>query len=329
MISIPNLSDEFATSLTIQDRRQRRLLERSKKSSSLYLDHLPTELVLEILRLAGSLSQSTFRCLLLTSKRINQLVQLECIPLLPILITKEAQLLSFSSWLRSNQILANQVKYLWLAPDISPSALEYIQMIIVCLALCPNVVSLACNSHDLVIWDLISSDPEFGARHSVIGGAGQEQATTTSLFSWKHLSLKHLTVLEKHHWQPHRDSMLFSQIQTLHVIGCDSWSTFPCTMLHTHSLLNLRDLSFSVPRNLTPNIVQGNLLQSPNLKRIALVVQVQPSQNQLVNSFDPSMRKLLGDRYTLFSRPRRWTETKMWKEKCFDSGCVWGLRRYK
>ncbi|KIK57154.1 hypothetical protein GYMLUDRAFT_46398 [Collybiopsis luxurians FD-317 M1] len=282
--------------------------------------NLPIEILLEILCFAGSLSQETYRALLLTSTTIHNLTRLECIPFLTILISKKNHLQPFYSWLLSDEALAHRVKYLWLAPDTSPSKIDDVPLVVVCLCSCPNLVSLACSGAELAAWDSLSSNPKSRAHITPSGGF------------FRHPSLKHLTVLEYDQWRPHRNSSLFAQIETLHVIGCRSRGTrFPCEGLLRRILPNLIDLSFSVPHGVTPRVdlmARGDLILSPKLKRVAFITRAKSGDSSTL-SFDSSLRTLFGHRYTLFYRPKRWTEMKIWQADCFKSSCIWTLQRYE
>ncbi|KIK59404.1 hypothetical protein GYMLUDRAFT_44752 [Collybiopsis luxurians FD-317 M1] len=309
--SVP--SEDHSNRLKIWD-----AAEELTSSVSLDLCDLPTELLLEILCLAGSISQATYRALLLTSKRIHELVRLECIPFLPILIFKKKQLESFCSWLFHNEPIANRVRYLWIVPDTSPRfSTHNLHLTAACMGFCPNIVSLACGAQELLCWErnlasfvsLPPKWPRFPIGH------------------FRHPSLKHLTIMENCDWVP-VGSRLFSQIETLHVIGCRSPEfTFPCQGSISYHYPNLLEATFSLPKK--ANVLRPDmqfLMRSPKLKRAAFVTR-QRLEPLVATLFNDILNLTIGSRFALVHRPKRWTEMKMWQTKLADAECVWKLLR--
>lgn len=288
---------------------------------------LPLEISLEILRLAGSKSQGTYRALLLTSKAIHQLVRVECIPFLPVVISTKSQVESFSCWLRLNPTLVTQVKHLWLVPDTSPLDSNNHGTLAILLS-CPNLVSIACGIRDLQEWDEIC----------IMGREYPSQFSTVPLNYNLRLpsSLKHITVLDNASWR-HRflvqlvGSELFAHIQTLHVVGCRSpQAEFPSSVLLQQKFTNLVEASFSFPRGALPNfesLASSRFVQSPKLKKVAFITRTKPGpKSRMISS---EVLSSLGPRFTLRFRPKRWTETKMWKERITDVRCIWKLRQHE
>ncbi|KAE9410751.1 hypothetical protein BT96DRAFT_1011493 [Gymnopus androsaceus JB14] len=180
---------------------------KSPKSPS--FGELPIEISLEILCLAGSQSQATYRALLLTSKVIYNLIRVECIPFLPIVISRKSQVEPFMTWIKASPHLARRLKHLWLIPDSSPTAFDDRTRIIFIIINCPNLVSLACGIRELVDWDIlctaIRKDPSAAPIHFDLQLP---------------LSLKHVTVMDNAPRILHQEQGdIFSQIETLHVIG--------------------------------------------------------------------------------------------------------------
>lgn len=280
---------------------------------------LPIEIFLEILSLAGSQSQATYLALLLASKLFNELVRAECIPFLRIVLSRSAQFPNFNVWLRRYPNLASRVRYLWVVPDSPMSEAE----ILLAIASCPNIVSLACGIRELQFWVALSirsrKNPELW-----LSSLHFELALPSSL--------KHITVMVNNPTlllEPLNE--ILSQVQTLHVIGCgDSSIEFPPSVLLQANYSNLTDASFSFPQGVNPNcnrFLSGTFLQSPKLANVAFILRTMPETD---SEMTPSViRCLLGPRFSLLLRSKRWTETKMWKENIMDKRCPWKLRRYE
>lgn len=287
---------------------------------------LPIELLIEIFRLAGSQSQANYRALLLTSRTICHFVRADCIPFLPIVISRKSQAESFYNWLCQYVALACQVKYLWVIPDTQSPIVVGIGLginveTLTILINCPNLLFLACEIRYVQYW----------AKLCILS------REVTSLPFPRTLqipsSLKHLTVMFNAPWGYFEEVCeLFSQIQTLHVIGCSITNVeFPSSILLHQNFTNLTEASFSFPGSTLPNFDSGlpawsNIIQSPKLAKVAFTIRIKPGpDSKMVPS---EVQHLLGPRFTLFYRPKRWTEMKIWKESISDLGCIWKLPQH-
>ncbi|KAF5374114.1 hypothetical protein D9615_008872 [Tricholomella constricta] len=117
------------------------------------LQRLPVELLLEILSFAAARSAGNYRTLLLVSKKIEGLVKLHCLQVVPVVLDDCQRLRSFHHLLQTCPQVANHVRYLWIVGE-GHTCWHLIDAI---LASCTRIVSLACTSRSLTA--LCSSSP--------------------------------------------------------------------------------------------------------------------------------------------------------------------------
>ncbi|KAJ4491607.1 hypothetical protein C8J55DRAFT_504618 [Lentinula edodes] len=312
--------DNVTSGLTVRNAQAKKMgsadSDSRKISLSFRLCDLPIEVALNILCIAGSQSQSTYLSLLLTCRATYKLVRDECIPFLPIRITRKNQVPPFVMWLQKNPTLALRVKHIWLLPNTSSAHFRGDAAVLFCINCCPNLISLACGARELRSWDDMHTSP------------GPHQAPFTCVF--QHRFLKHLTVMEDCIWSLRQGSQLLDQIETLHIIGCRSSQVqFPCSAPLQSRYPNLIEASFSLPNGVAPNteaFLSGHFMQSPKMKKVAFITRNKPGPSSVLSS--STLTSLLGPRCLLLYRQKRWTEMKMWQERSVDMGCIWKMQRY-
>ncbi|KXN84616.1 hypothetical protein AN958_12297 [Leucoagaricus sp. SymC.cos] len=110
-----------------------------------YFSRLPIELVLEIAFTTCSSLQSNYATLLLLCRRFFELCRLSCLPFVPVVLETVTQIGQFAEYLDRNQYAAPCIRQLWMVKDYHDILFK-----------CTNLVSLACDGHDLV--PIVSAD---------------------------------------------------------------------------------------------------------------------------------------------------------------------------
>ncbi|KAG6839693.1 hypothetical protein C0991_012510 [Blastosporella zonata] len=123
---------------------------------SLRLEHLPVELLLEILSYTTT-SAAVYRSLLLVSKPLNSLVKLNCLREVPVVLEGSAKLRSFDRFLSSTSKAHTYVRYLWIQGD----GLKSWGLVDSIVTACSGVVSLSCTSRTLAS---LCASPAFSHR---------------------------------------------------------------------------------------------------------------------------------------------------------------------
>ncbi|KAJ7600848.1 hypothetical protein C8J56DRAFT_19650 [Mycena floridula] len=129
----------------------RQRLQSIHVENSFPLTSLPLELVLEILKLSSSTSQSNYRSLVLTSRNMRDLVRIDCLQNVPVIIDSTTQILPFTNFIMSHPKVMTSIRYLWIIPvDNSPNAPSLHKFSSIIIQLCPNIISLACHPDSLL-----------------------------------------------------------------------------------------------------------------------------------------------------------------------------------
>lgn len=160
---------------------------------------LPTEILLEIASFACADSQSTYRALLLVSRRLNLLVKFDCLPFVPVRLQCNSHIENFRLLLVSYPDLVPRVRHLWmntpprmtatnagLTWEDSPSSPA-----VRVARLCTNIVTLSCSTPVLhYVYFGSSMNISVPRLLSSEGGWGSNQDST-----FKHTKLRELTLL--------------------------------------------------------------------------------------------------------------------------------------
>ncbi|KAF8073396.1 hypothetical protein FPV67DRAFT_743058 [Lyophyllum atratum] len=117
----------------------------ARPQHSLELQHLPVELLLEILCFSSAASATVYRSLLLVSNHFHSLAKFNCLQVVPVVLEGYEQLTSFDYFLRKSPEACEHVRYLW----IQGAGLTCWQLIEGILQSCTHIVSLACTSRSL------------------------------------------------------------------------------------------------------------------------------------------------------------------------------------
>ena len=257
---------------------------------------LPMELVIAILNEA-TVSQSSYRSLVLTSRRMRDIVRREFLKTLPIVLSREDQYESFLEFVQSNPQIGSSIQYLWMIP------LDYCSISLpeLILNFCPNIISLACHPQSLLSFLSSSSDPQ--------------------LKSCKQLALQDFLPSS---WSTHRPNFVqfCGQIQHLHLIGpfIDGWTvpTFPnlLSVIISHGQQSVDVSRFG-----------GIFHDSANLKAIALVTELE--NNMRLRSLQAGVEtwneKESTPQVTLHSLPQDWSDIEIWLEGLYDKNFLGAL----
>ncbi|KAJ7811047.1 hypothetical protein B0H14DRAFT_1475745 [Mycena olivaceomarginata] len=112
--------------------------------------NLPVEIALHILRYATGCSQGTYRSLLLTNKRISDLIRIEMLSGVAVVLTSERQTVAFWFFLQDRHEFIPHIHALWaITPTSIDSSLSTfsisVEVILDIIAICTNLRSLASN----------------------------------------------------------------------------------------------------------------------------------------------------------------------------------------
>lgn len=254
------------------------------------------EIVLRIVKISTSSSQSSYRSLVLTSRIMREVVRLECLPLVPVILTKAYQLCSFLKFISSSPEIALSIRFL--STILSDSKTNGHCVFI--LRQCTNIESLACDFYTL--YNLCSDS------------------------TFHHLRCTHLTLkgrsIQWNQLLPTVNYRSFAkQLSSLHLIGPFTTRS-QWTGHRPPAFENLTSASFSYGRDEKfDRQLFVDILRSPRLQRVAIVTALQDPQRARLSS----TVKELGSRCRLVIRPRRWTENKMWIDGLHDEDCIWKL----
>lgn len=256
---------------------------------------LPIEIVLQIVSICASSSQSSYRALVLTSRTLRDVVRLECIPLVPVTLTTVHQIHAFLDFIAASPELASCIRYLWIIPSDGTSyeGCRYI------VNFCTNVESLACTSTTLF---------------------------TTICGSYRHTKCIHLTVKDwcipwKYLQWIMEPNPVFEQLHTLHLIGPFANSQKSHHMPPAFTNLTSASFSYGHDDTVEPELY-AEILRSPRLQRIAIITTTHGSRRTRL----AAKLQEMGPRFTLVARPRRWTEAKIWMYGFHDQDCIRKLK---
>lgn len=118
--------------------------KRSSAPAPFAFQDLPLELAFEILAVAARSTHSTYRNLLLVSRRMQNLTHLACLPTIPILLKTAHHQISFHRFLLSHPETAPLVRHLWLVLEVSTQESQHY----ICAEIvdaCTEITSLACD----------------------------------------------------------------------------------------------------------------------------------------------------------------------------------------
>ncbi|KAJ7505510.1 hypothetical protein B0H11DRAFT_1904828 [Mycena galericulata] len=258
-------------------------------------EDLPVELALRILGYATDCSQGTYRSLLLTNKRISDLIRLEMLPGVAVILTSLRQLEAFAQYLAKRPEVIPHIHALW---TIAPGSVR--RFIVVSAGIintCTSIRSLACHPRVL----------EYAL--------GRNQFGNQTL---RHTRCVDLTLIEfRVSWHSLMQYALlaqfFHQIERLHFIGAHVWSVFP-------KLDNLVRVSIAMgSHERIPAPVFTELLGSPKLQQVVVTTRLHGEGQQ---SLTDAVQEI-DDRFSVLHRRRRWKEAKLWHESLQDPDRFW------
>lgn len=246
------------------------------------------ELVIQIISEA-TVSQSSYRSLVLVSRTMRNIVRLEFLKTLPIVLTRENQYESFLEFVQSDPEVGSSIQCIWMIP-LDYDSIGLPELI---LTYCPNIVSLACQPQSLLSFLSSSSDAE--------------------LTSCKELTLHDCLPSS---WSTRRPNFLAfcSQIERLHLIGpfIATWTipTFP----------NL--LAVSISHGQKPiNVLRFREVfqDSTKLEKIALTTDLENMKLRVLQAEVMAWNdKESVPEITLYSLPQDWTDVAVWLEGLYD-----------
>ncbi|KAJ7505508.1 hypothetical protein B0H11DRAFT_2220936 [Mycena galericulata] len=259
---------------------------------------LPVELALRILGYATGCSQRTYRSLLLTNKRISNLIRLEMLSGVAVILTSLRQLEAFAQYLAKRTEVIPHIHALW---TIAPGSVRRFTVVSAdIINTCTSIRSLACHPHVL----------EYALGRRQIGNQ-----------TLRHTRCVDLTLIEfRASWhnlmQYAALAQFFHQIERLHFIGAldaHLWSVFP-------KLNNLTRVSIAMgshERISAP--VFTEMLGSPKLQQVVVTTRLHGEDQQ---SLADAVQEI-DDRFSVLHRRRRWKEANLWHESLQDPDRFW------
>ncbi|KAJ7065901.1 hypothetical protein B0H15DRAFT_1028093 [Mycena belliarum] len=259
--------------------------------------NLPVELALPILIYATGCSQSTYRSLLLTNKRISDLIRIEhMLSVVSVILNSPHQMEAFLSYITQHPEVIPDIRALW---TISPGSVR--RIIPTCVSiinLCTDIRSLAC--HPEVLIQSICSQP-FKHKRCISFTMIEFRVTWHTLMSTD------------------EGAQFFNQLEHLHFIGAldqnlwAQWAAIP-------KLKNLTRASIAMGshRTVTPQLFE-QVIQSPKLKQVVITTRLHGDEQQMLA--DATLA--IDDRFSVMHRRRRWKETNLWHESLLDQNRFW------
>ncbi|KAJ6584748.1 hypothetical protein B0H19DRAFT_1106374 [Mycena capillaripes] len=261
--------------------------------------NLPVELALRILTYATACSQGTYRSLLLTNKRIAELIRTDnMLAGVSIILLKESQMDAFLAYIKEHPEAIPNVRALW---TICPGSVRAISRVCVSIIdLCTNIRSLACHPH--VLLESICRGDEF-----------------------RHARCVDLTMIEfRITWASFMDASasgakFFHQLERMHFIGAldhslwATWAVIP-------KLNNLARASIAMGsfRNLNKSLFE-RVVESPKLQQVVVTTRLHGEDQQMLSD----AAQEIDHRFSVIHRRRRWKESNLWHESLQDSNRFW------
>jgi hypothetical protein len=248
------------------------------------LEELPVELVLRILTLSAGASQSTYRSLLLVSGQIHDLTRLECLPVVPVIISTWHQLTSFHALVTSQPEIASQVQYLWIAPHNTGFLAKKLGG--AAINACRNIVCLGSSSVVL-------------------------HASIDLSQSFHHTRCTELTIVGNMNFIPIHASQLYNQIKRIHFVGLPRFAIPGLTSL-THLCISvLRDCE------LVGKIITAGAHLWPGVQQIVIATRLRDDEL----AFLASALYEIDHRYCVMYSSQTWTD--VWTSGVRDEGRFW------
>lgn len=233
---------------------------------------LPVELRLRILSYATTCSQGTYRSLLLTNKRISDLIRIEMLSGVAVILTSERQVRAFKFYLQQRPEVIPHIRALW---AIIPSSFKRLNRVFVdIVTTCTGLRSLACHARTLLL--AICRKPAL-----------------------IHTHLVDLTVIEfRVSWQAVMHLTTAAQLERLHFIGPLDWPSPVVPKLN-----NLTRVSIAMGSHKTiPGHVFTEMVKSPELQQVVITTRLQGADQQ---SLSNAAQEIDG-RFSVLHRRRRW-----------------------
>ncbi|KAJ7164657.1 hypothetical protein C8R43DRAFT_987782 [Mycena crocata] len=260
--------------------------------------NLPVELALRILSYATGCSQGTYRSLLLTNRRISDLIRIEMLAGVSIILTDERHLVAFQYYIEKRPEVIPHIHSLW---TISPGSVRRVSR--VCQTIintCTSIRALACHPH--VLMESICRNPDLNHAHLVDLTMIEFRITWSNFMNHSPSGTK-----------------IFHQIERLHFIGAldqtlwSAWAVIP-------KLNNLTRASIAMGshRNITPSLFE-QVIQSPKLRQVVITTRLHGEEQQMLSD----VAQEIDDRFSVMHRRRRWKESNLWHESLQDPERFW------
>ncbi|KAJ7163303.1 hypothetical protein C8R46DRAFT_337814 [Mycena filopes] len=260
---------------------------------------LPLELVLRVLNFATATSQATYRALMLTNKRISELIRTEkMLEGVSIILTTEKQMNAFESLLKARPALIPQIQALW---TISPGSVHKISSVCVrIIKMCTSIRALACHPN-ILLESLCRAVP------------------------FQHTRCVDLTMIEfRITWATFMNSSpsgarFFNQIQRLHFIGAldhSLWATW--AVIPRLDNLTRASIAMGSYKNITQPLF-AEVVQSPKLKQVVITTRLHGQDQQDLSDAVQD----IDHRFSVIHRRRRWKECNLWHESLQEPDRFW------
>jgi hypothetical protein len=259
---------------------------------------LPVELALRIFSYATGISQGTYRSLLLTSKKIHNLIRIEMLSGVSVILIRESQLLAFDSYLSTRPEVIPHIRYLW---TICPGSVRRVARVCVSIInTCTNIRSLACHPHVLL--------------ESICRGQ-----------TFKHTRCVDLTMIEfRVTWSSFMEGTasganFFHQLERLHFIGAldhSLWATW--AVIPKLNNLARASIALGSHRNVNKTLFE-QVVKSPKLQQVVITTRLHGEDQQ--NLSDAAQE--IDDRFSVIHRRRRWKESNLWHESLQEPDRFW------
>ncbi|KAJ7269698.1 hypothetical protein C8J57DRAFT_1322849 [Mycena rebaudengoi] len=248
---------------------------------------LPVELALPILVYAAACSQGTYRSLLLTNKRIHDLVRIEALSSVPVILWKETQMQAFKFYLEQRPEVIPHIHYLWVITPIVHYSLTHYSLTPLCVSIlntCTEIRALACQPD--ILLDSICAAPTLLHTHCVDLTLMEFRVAWTSFMERSSCG-----------------AAFFHQIEPV-----------------VPKLNNLRRLSLALGlhKHFNPAVF-ARVLTSPKLQQAVITTRLHGQDQQRLAD---AARKV-DPRMSVMHRRKRWTETKLWHEVSQDKDRFW------
>ncbi|KAJ7269692.1 hypothetical protein C8J57DRAFT_1322780 [Mycena rebaudengoi] len=260
---------------------------------------LPVELALPILIYAAACSQGTYRSLLLTNKRIHDLVRIEALSSVPVILWKETQMKAFKFYLEQRPEVIPHIHYLWaIASSIIPYS--FTPLCVSILNICTEIRALACQP-DILLRSICAA-PTLLHTHCVDLTLMEFRVAWTSFMERSSCG-----------------AAFFHQIERMHCIGPLDQSLW-ATWAVVPKLDNLRRLSVALGlhKHFNPAVF-ARVLTSPKLQQAVITTRLHGQDQQRL----ADAAREVDSRMSVMHRRKRWTETKLWHEVSQDKDRFW------